>query len=552
MAGSGTQGRVSTVPPGGFKFDRDTLLHDFLASVVVFLVALPLCMGIAIACGVSPALGLITGIIGGLVVAAISGSQLQVSGPAAGLVVLVWELIHDFGLDMLGPIILLAGVMQMAGGLLGIGRWFQAISPAVVNGMLAGIGILIFASQFHVMVDDKPRASGLENLISIPVAIYKGILPAEHTSHHIAAVIGLITIGSLILWTKFRPASLKLIPGPLVGVALATVLATVMNLPIKEVELPDGLFASLNTVGFGDLSRLGNQKVIFAAFALAFVASAESLLSAVAVDRMHSGPRTNFNRELIAQGVGNTLCGFLGALPMTGVIVRSSANVLAGARTRLSGMMHGAWLLIMVVAAPTVLELVPTAALAAVLVHTGWKLVNLDNAKVIWGYGRIPFAIYCATIIGIVAVDLLTGVLIGIGLSIVKLLYKVTRLWIRVEPRPELGRVDMFMEGTATFLKLPKLAAALERVPKGSEVHMHIQRLLYIDHSCVDLLRSWEKQEAEFGTRLVVEWSEIEQRYHSPMNVPMPMSQFPAQESAATGELNSPAPKPTERLAAGV
>lgn len=491
-------------------------VHDFLASVVVFLVALPLCMGIAIASGVSPAAGIISGIVGGLLVGAISGSPLLVSGPAAGLVVLVWEMTRDFGLAALGVVIAGAGVIQMAGGLMGVGRWFRAVSPAVVNGMLAGIGVLIFASQFHVMVDDTPRASGIANLLSIPEAVYKGVVPLDGSSHHIAAMVGLITIISLVAWDKLKPAKLKLLPGALVGVAIATTLDAALQLPIKSVDLPENLLDAVAMTPLKSFAGLTDPKLVFAVIGMAFVASAESLLSAVAVDRMHTGPRSNYDKELLAQGVGNTICGLLGALPITGVIVRSSANVNAGAKTRLSTIMHGLWLLLFVMTLPFVLEKIPIAALGAILVHTGWKLVSIDNAKQIARYGWAPLAIYLLTVGTIVGVDLLTGVMVGIALSVAKLLYKVTRLWVKVESG-EGGRVDCYLEGAATFLKLPTLATALERIPAGSEVHLHVQRLMYIDHSCMDLLRSWEKQQGEFGTKLVVEWAELDQRYHAPM-----------------------------------
>ena len=192
--------------------NRSEWTKDFLASIVVFLVALPLCMGIAIASGVPPALGLITGIVGGLVVGFLAGSPLQVSGPAAGLAVVVYQAVQDHGLAALGVIILGAGAIQLAAGLLKIGQWFRAISPSVIHGMLAGIGVLIFCSQFHVMVDDAPRANGIQNLISIPESIYKGLFPFDGSTHHIAAAIGLLTIVSLLAWNRFKPAQLRMVP----------------------------------------------------------------------------------------------------------------------------------------------------------------------------------------------------------------------------------------------------------------------------------------------------------------------------------------------------
>src|SRR5690242_9750517 len=185
--------------------EQNTLARDFISSLVVFLIALPLCMGIAIASGVPPALGLATGVIGGLIVGIISGSPLQVSGPAAGLAVIVFELVRDQGIVTLGPILILAGIIQFVAGRLKLGQWFRAISPAVGYGMLAGIGILIMAGQFHVMVDDKPRASGLDNIIAIPESIWKSLAPPNGTAHHMAAAIGLVTLGAILLWNWLRP-----------------------------------------------------------------------------------------------------------------------------------------------------------------------------------------------------------------------------------------------------------------------------------------------------------------------------------------------------------
>ena len=216
-----------------------TIRHDLLSSVVVFLVALPLCLGIAIASGAPPAAGLITGIVGGIVVGAFSGCPLQVSGPAAGLAVLVYEIVQKQGFGKLGIVVLIAGILQIAAGLLKAGQIFRAISPSVIFGMLAGIGVLIFGAQFHVMVDDQPRASGLKNLMSIPESIMKGLVPVDGSVHHIAAYVGVGTILILILWTQFAPARVKWIPGALVAVAFATAVSALLSLPIRYVQLSD-------------------------------------------------------------------------------------------------------------------------------------------------------------------------------------------------------------------------------------------------------------------------------------------------------------------------
>jgi MFS superfamily sulfate permease-like transporter len=497
---------------------RSTLFHDLCASVVVFLIAVPLCMGIAIASGVPPAAGLITGIIGGLVVGALGGSPLQVSGPAAGLSVIVWEIVQTHGLSALGPIILIAGLLQVAAGALRVGQWFRAISPAVVYGMLAGIGVLIFAGQFHVMVDDAPRSNGILNLLSIPASIIKGLTPDGGRAHNEAAILGLLTIAILVAWAKLAPKRWQIIPGALVAVAATTALARFVQMPVKYVTIPDSLFAAVSPPTFGALAAaITNPTILGVAAAVAFVASAETLLAAVAVDRMHSGPRANFDRELAAQGLGNALCGFAGALPMTGVIVRSSANVNAGARTRASAILHGVWLLAAVAAVPAVLRMIPVCSLAAILVYTGYKLVDLKHLKHLKSYGRMPVAIYGVTLAGIVLTDLLTGVLIGLGLSFAKLLYKVSRLSTHVHVR-ENGRVDVYLEGAATFLRLPQLASALERLTGVTELHVHCDKLVYIDHACLDLLHHWREQQTRNGMLVVLEWDGLVAKFQKPMS----------------------------------
>src|SRR5262245_58589468 len=262
---------------------RATFIKDFLASIVVFLVALPLSMGIAIASGAPPALGLITGIIGGIVVGSMSGNQLQVSGPAAGLSVLVWEFINQHGIGMLGPTLLLAGILQAVMGISRVGQWFRAISPAVIQGMLAGIGVLIIASQFHVLVDDGPKGTGLQNLLSIPNSIYKGVVPLDGSSHHLAAIVGLITIAIILAWS-YAPKKLQLIPAPLVAVLLMTIAAAAFQLPIKYVSIDGNLFSVMRTPTAESLGGLLNGSVLSSALALCFIASAETLLSAAAVD----------------------------------------------------------------------------------------------------------------------------------------------------------------------------------------------------------------------------------------------------------------------------
>ena len=486
--------------------------QDMLASIVVFLVALPLCMGIAIASGAPPAAGLITGIVGGLLVGVLAGSPLQVSGPAAGLSVIVWQLLNEHGMATLGVIILIAGLAQLLAGMFKLGQWFRAVSPAVIHGMLAGIGVLIFASQFHVMVDDKPRSGGLANLLSIPEAIAKGIVPANGSVHFQAAMIGLATIATIILW-RFAPGKLKVLPAPLVAVIVGTAGASMLGLGIARVDVPSNLLDAVQLPTFTAITGI-SWSLVGAGLALAFVASAETLLCATAVDKMHDGPRTRYDKELAAQGVGNMVCGLLGALPMTGVIVRSSANVAAGAKTRASAWLHGVWLLLLVAALPFVLRQIPIAVLAAVLVYTGYKLVNIAAIRQLANYGRGEVAIYVVTLVTIVTMDLLTGVVAGIVLSLAKLLYSISHLEIeRKERQGEARTLDLYLRGSATVLVLPRLASALEQVAPGTVVHVHLDELDYIDHACLDLIANHEKQHTMTGGKLYVDWEGLQARF---------------------------------------
>jgi MFS superfamily sulfate permease-like transporter len=247
-------------------------------------------------------------------------------------------------------------------------------------------------------------------------------------------------------------------------------------------------------------------KFILEGLALAFIASAETLLTATAVDRMHQGPRTKYDRELMSQGLGNVICGLLGALPMTGVIVRSGVNVHAGARTRLSTVLHGIWLLLFVLIFPHVLRQIPVASLAALLVYTGFKLLNPAVVKSLLAYGKSEVAIYLITVATIVATDLLTGVLTGVGLSVARLLYIFSHLEAHLTKHPEANRVELHLKGAATFLSLPKLASTLESIPPDTEFHVHFEDLDYIDHACLDLLMNWETQHKAQGGALVIDW----------------------------------------------
>lgn len=490
----------------------NSLADDLIASLVVFLVALPLCMGVAIASGFPPTAGIITGIIGGLLVGMLAGSPLQVSGPAAGLTVLVWQLLQQYGLGVLGAIILLAGAIQIIAGTLKLGQWFRAVSPAVIHGMLAGIGLLILASQLHVMLDDKPVGNAIENLLALPARLLHAITTQGPSLH--ALFIGILTIAIIAGWTRFAPKKLKILPGPLIAVIASTVAASVFKLEIQYVAVSSQIWSVIQLPQWQSLKHIVELPILLAAASIAFIASAETLLCASAVDQMHQGPRTQYDRELIAQGVGNVLCGILGVLPMTGVIVRSGANINAGAKTRMSAIIHGAWLLLFVVALPFTLRYIPISSLAGILVFTGYKLAYPKAIPQLLQYGRSEVAIYLLTILVIVTENLLMGVVCGLLLSLFKLLYVFSRLSIEREDDADANRVHLHLSGSATLIRLPMLAAALEKVPPKAEVLIHFEKLDYIDHACLDLLANWERQHCGAGGKLVIEWKELAWKYH--------------------------------------
>lgn len=466
-------------------------LRDFTASIVVFLVAMPLCMGIAVASGVPPEKGLITGIIGGIVVGMLAGSPLQVSGPAAGLAVIVFEIVRDQGLSALGPILLLAGLIQVAAGIFRLGGWFRAISPAVVHGMLAGIGLLIVAGQYHVLFDAKPLPSGLDNLAAMPARLL-GLAPGQSGGALAAFAVGLLTIGFMLGWEKFRPASLRLVPGALVGIVAATLAALLLSLDVARVNVPDSLASAIDFPGTEVFASFLNPTIFVTAIAIAFIASAETLLSAAAVDRMHDGVRTDYNKELRAQGVGNLLCGAVGSLPMTGVIVRSSANVQAGAMTRTSTILHGIWILGFVALLPWLLREIPMAALAGILVVTGWRLVSLQHVKhLLHQYGRFPALIWAGTFVMVVATDLLTGVLTGLALSMLELVPHLKRIRLKVEDRQEASVREIALDGAATFVALPKVSAVLDAVPQDERVTINLSKVDHVDHTFAEMLTEW-------------------------------------------------------------
>ncbi len=469
------------------------LRQDFLASVVVFLVAVPLCVGVAVASGVPAELGLVTGIVGGLVTGLMRGSSLQVSGPAAGLTVIVFEAVSEFGVGTLGVIVLIAGLLQLAMGFFRIGRWFRAISVSVVEGMLCGIGLVIIAGQLYAAAGLKAPETGIGKITGLPRAFADALGSTEALA---SLAIGAGTIAVIVLWSRM-PKRARSVPGALAAVVLATAITLGLGLPVATVEV-EGLLGVVQPPGAEAFGELASPAIWGTIIAFALIASAESLFSAAAVDRLHDGPRTEYDKEMVAQGTGNTVCGLLGALPMTAVIVRSSANVNAGAKTKASRVLHGVWLLLFAAALPFALALIPLPALAGILVHAGWKLIPFRQVAALWREHRGEAAILVVTALAIVVVNMFEGVLIGLALAVAKTAWEASHVRLDVIDKGA-GPIEAHLAGNATFLRLPKILDTLESLPQDRPVELDLSGLHHLDHACRTALESWAERHSATG-----------------------------------------------------
>jgi len=479
------------------------LRYDLPASLVVFLVALPLSLGIAIASGAPLMAGLIAAVVGGIVAGSIGGSLLQVSGPAAGLTVVVSGLIQDFGWQMTCVITVCAGVLQILFGVIKVARAALGVAPVVVHAMLAGIGVTIVLQQIHVLIGGKSRSSAWENIKALPSGIMNHDLDD--------VMVGGIVIAILLLWPKL-PAKFRLVPGALVAIVVATAVAEGAGLEgADRIELSANFFKAVTLPHLparlpgGEPWTSEIAEIALGVLTVALIASVESLLSAVAIDKLHNGPRANFNREMIGQGSANMVSGLLGGLPVTGVIVRSSTNVAAGARSRTSAVLHGVWILLFASMFTELVELIPKSALAGLLIVIGVQLVKLAHIKLAWRTGN--FAIYVITIVCVIFLNLLEGVAIGLAVAIALLLTRLVRAPIEAKPygddESKHWRVDI--DGTLSFLLLPRLTSVLSELPPGSDVRLTLNAD-YIDEAVSEAIADWRHaHEASGGTVVIVE-----------------------------------------------
>lgn len=461
---------------------RSVMRYDLPASLVVFLVALPLSLGIAVASDAPVVAGLIAAVVGGIVAGAMGGSPLQVSGPAAGLTVIVAGLVAQFGWAVTCAITVCAGVLQVLFGLSKVARAALAISPVVVHAMLAGIGITIALQQIHVLLGGASHSSAWANVSDLPGQL----LDASGA----AVVLGLLVIAIMVGW-RWVPAPINKVPGPLVAIASVTLISVVLSINVPRINLDGSLLDGLQLPQM----PTGMWGAFFTGvLTVALIASVESLLSAVSVDRM-GGTRTNFDRELIGQGTANITSGLIGGLPVTGVIVRSSTNVAAGARTRASAVMHGAWVLLFALPFAGLAKQIPTAALAGLLIVIGVQLVKWAHIKTARVTGDL--AVYVITVLGVVFLNLLEGVLIGLALAAGLVLWRVVRARIHAEQVGD-GRWHVAVEGSCTFLSLPRLTHELASIPSGTTVTVELL-VDYLDHATHETIEHWRGQHVKTG-----------------------------------------------------
>ncbi|MQY28943.1 SulP family inorganic anion transporter [Nocardia aurantia] len=459
--------------------------HDLPASVVVFLVALPLSIGVAVATGAPVAAGLLAAVVGGLVAGLLGGSSLQVSGPTASLTVVVAQSIVQYGWAATCFITIGAGVLQVLFGLSRLARGALAIAPVVVHGMLAGIGVTIALQQMHVLLGGESHSSSWASIVDLPRQLMS-VHPGD-------AFVGGVVIAILLGW-RYLPPVLRMVPAPLVAVVTATGLAMVVPTSIERIYVAGTLFHDITLPA---LPGGGWGGIALAMVTVALIASVETLLSAVAVDRMQPGRRTDMDRELIGHGIANVVAGVVGALPVAAVIVRSITNVKAGARSKASTMFAGLWILVFAVALVDVVQQIPEAALAGVLIVIGMSLIKLAHIRLARRAGDL--FVYAATVLVVVFVNLLVGMLLGLALAFALLLWRVVRVVIVATPVPgtENGWL-VAVDGTCTFLALPRMAAELARVPRNAVVTVEMT-VDFIDHAASDALYDWVQQHRSLG-----------------------------------------------------
>ncbi|MFD7404204.1 bifunctional SulP family inorganic anion transporter/carbonic anhydrase [Streptomyces sp. NPDC059866] len=464
---------------------------DVSASIAVFLIALPLSLGIALATGAPLQAGLVAAAVGGLVVGRLGGAPLQVSGPAAGLTVVTADLIQRYGWRTTCAITVLAGLTQVGLGFLRVARTALAVSPAIVHGMLAGIGVTIAVAQLHIVLGGAPHSSVVDNVRELPAQLAD--------LHPTALSMSVLTLAVLLVWPRI-PGQVgrvvRLVPAALAAVAAATAVAALGGLRLPRVDLPS--WSSHALAGLPEGPVLG---LVAAVLTITLVGGVESLLSAVAVDRLAASrpggppvPRADLDRELRGQGAANMVSGALGGLPVTGVAVRSAANVRAGAVSRNSTMLHGVLVVVAALLMVPILELIPLASLAALVMAVGIQMVSLHHIRTVTRHREV--LVYAVTTLAVVLLGVLEGVALGIAVAVGVALHRLTRT--RITHYETEGVHHVHVRGQLTFLAVPRLSRALHLVPHGADVVVELDGS-FMDHAAYETLHDWQKTHTARG-----------------------------------------------------
>ncbi|WP_264559040.1 SulP family inorganic anion transporter [Flavobacterium sp. N2270] len=486
-----------------------TLKNDLPASIVVFFVALPLCLGIALASGAPLFSGLIAGIIGGVVVGALSGSKIGVSGPAAGLAAIVLTAIGSLGgFENFLLAVVLGGVIQIVLGFLKAGIIGYYFPSSVIKGMLTGIGIIIILKQIPHFFGYDSEAEGADSFIE--KSGENTFSAIAHISDHIilgSLVMGIIGLGILLLWDKVLSKKGKVfhvIQGPLVAVVLGIIFyaATKDNSTLGisashlvSVPVPDSFNSFLGQFSFPNFGAITNVDVWVVAFTIALVASLETLLCVEATDKLDPDKNvTPTNRELYAQGAGNILSGLIGGLPITQVIVRSSANIQSGGKSKLSAIFHGLLLLISVIIIPKLLNMIPLSVLAAILLIVGYKLAKPALFITMYNLGWKQFLPFIVTVTGIVFTDLLKGIALGLAVGIVIILIKSfqnSHFLHKEEASNGNNKMKMTLAEEVTFFNKGAILNELEQLPHDSFLELDVRKTRYLDNDIIEILEDF-------------------------------------------------------------
>jgi len=480
--------------------------HDLKASITVFFVALPLCLGISLASGAPVYSGLLAGIIGGLIISLISCSELSVSGPAAGLTAISIAAIHELGsIEIFFLAVSIAGLLQILLGIFRLGGFTHFIPSAVIKGMLAAIGIILSSKQIPLLVGYNQPDFWTNQLFNI--------LTFHHAFEHItnlyqntsagAIVIAILSLTLGIVWTKSLSKKFPFLPGSFIIVVCGILLALFFKYffpalqlkPTQFVSIPQNVFSQITFPDFH--SAFSNSDIWKDAAVICFVATLESLLSIEAIDKLDPYNRiTPQNRELIAQGTGNFLSGLLGGIPITAVIVRSSANAEAGAKTKLSAFTHGVWLLLIILFALPLVHLIPYCVLAVILVRTGYNLAKPKMIYAVYKQGREQFLPFLVTIVSILFTDLLIGVLIGIVFSIYFLVKHTYRAGYTLKEKNEghLKHYTMELALNVSFLNKKRIMDVLDKIPEYSIIEIIGSDSVYIDNDILEIFHDFKSK----------------------------------------------------------